>query len=417
MGAIINSLLSKLGIRGGSRLMTWLGDDESPGFAINLNELSGVRDAYNKCSPVATIANRLASSMANGAWWIVDESNNDVSKVHKNVADLLKNPNPMQSTIELVKQIDVYRNLYGVAYVYAFTPSGYNVGGAATIWPINPERINVVYKNNNLYHNTKIENIIEKYIISVDTHTIDVEPKHILRLGDASSGAFKYSSRLQSLEYEIKNICQAQEAVYSLNRDRGAQGIITNKSRDVSGNIPLTKKEKDDIQEEYKKKYGIMDRHSKILISDADLGWQQMTFDVKSLMLFEGIKENLERISDSFNYPFELLANQKGTTFANRSEAIKYLYQDNIIPNANIYAEKFTKFFGLENAKIVIDFSHVEYLREAEKERADALFKLSASIEKLYKLGVITREEARSLYLDLDEKPQNGTMYEGEATN
>jgi hypothetical protein len=141
-----------------------------------------------------------------------------------------------------------------------------------------------------------------------------------------------------------------------------------------------------------------------------------MTFSVRELMLFEGIKQNIESISDAFNYPFELLANEKGTTYANRIEAIKYLYQDNVIPSANIYAEKFTEFFNLENVKIEIDFSGIEYLKEAEKEKAEALFKMNQALQIPYKLGVITQEEYRE-YLDLDEKPKGNIYYDDGNTN
>lgn len=409
-------ILSRFGYYKGVQFMTWKGDACSSGFHIKLDDMCGLRDAYCKCSPVSTIINRLASSMANGKWWIVDDKNNDVSKKHESVSSLINNPNPLQTRTELIKQIDIYHNLYGITYLYAVVPEGYNSPvDAISLWPINPERIKPVFKKDIIYFAKNIEDIIEKYVITIGGMQIDVNPKHILTVRDSygdicSFDKFDSTSRIGGLQYEIRNIIQAQEAIYSLNKDRGAQGIITNKTKDASGNIPLSPEEKKQIQEEYQKRYGLSESQAKILITDSDLGWQQMSFNVKDLMLFEGIKQNIESISDALNYPFELLANQKGTTYANRSEAIKYLYQDNTMPRAGIYEEKFNAFFELDNDKIEIDFSHIEYLKEAEKERAEALFKLNQALQIPYKLNVISKEEYRTM-LDLDEKPNGNTFY------
>jgi HK97 family phage portal protein len=414
---LADKILSQFGYHRGLSFMAFTGNSAAPPYTIRFTGLQGIRDAYAKCSPVATVANRLASSMANGRWWIVDKNSNDVSRQNSGISELIKNPNPFQTTVEFVKQIDLYRNLYGVSYVYAVVPEGFkSAGDAVCLWPVNPERVETAYtKTKNIYAFGKKEDIIEKYVITEGVDRISVRPEHILCIRDVSLDTVpfdrrKHVSRLSGLAYEVNNICQAQEAVYALNRDRGAQGIITNRTRDSVGSKPLSDDEKAQIQEEYHKKYGLSERQAKIIISDADLGWQQMSFNVKDLMLFEGIRSNIERIADAFNYPFELLSNQKGTTFANRAEAIKYLYQDNIIPTAVFYAEKFTDFFGLTNARIDIDFSHVEYLKEAEKEKAEALLRMNQALQIPYRMNVITREEYRKL-LDLDEQPEGKTYY------
>jgi len=397
-------------------LFRFSGDCNTPPFEIRFNKYSGARDAYCKCSPISTIVNRLATSMANGKWWIVDDNNNDVKARFDAVYSSLKNPNPLQTLTEFIEQVDLYRNLYGVTYVYAVVPEGFGmVSDAVALWPINPERIEAIYKKGvSLLNSIKISDIIEKYKIRVDSTVIDAKPEHILCIKDFSLDVIDksnlFSPRINGLKYETENIIQAQEAIYSLNKDRGAQGILSNKKKDAAGNIPLTTEEKEQIEKEYKKNYGLSLDKAKILISNADLSWQPMTFNVRDLMLFEGIKQNIERIADAFNYPFELLANQKGTTFANKAESVKYLYQDNIIPTSKIYAEKFTQFFGIENAKIEIDFSDVEYLKEAEKEKAEALLKMNQALQIAYRLGAITREEYRKL-LDYDEQPEGNTYY------
>ena len=388
---------------------------------LKFDNCSDIRKAYTKCSPVSTIVNRLASSMANGKIWILDGNNNDVSKKYKNIYDLLKNPNPFQTSTEFIKQIDIYRNMYGVTYIYAVLPVGYrNIENAFSLWPVNPERIEIEYKKDkSLYIGRNINDVIEKYVISIENKKIDVLPEHILCIRDSSldmtSISDKQFTRISGLEHEINNIILAQEAIYSLNKDRGAMGVITNKTRDGSGNIPLTPEQKKQIDERFQNVYGLTEKQLKVLVTDADVDWLPLTFNVRDLMLLEGMKQNIESISDAFNYPFELLANQKGVTFANKAEAIKYLYQDNIIPAANIYGEKLTAFFGIENAVIEFDFSHVSYLKQDEQKRAEALLKLTTAWKIPYELQVITREEYRK-FLDLDEKPTGKIYYNGNET-
>ena len=388
---------------------------------IKFDTCADIRRAYTKCSPVSTIVNRLASSMANGKIWILDENNNDVSGKFQNVYDLLKNPNPFQTSTEFIKQIDIYRNMYGVTYIYAVLPVGFrDIEKTFSLWPVNPERIEVKYKKDkSLYVGRNINDIIDVYTISIEGKKIEVKPENILCIRDTSLDMTSTSdnpfTRMSGLENEINNIILAQEAIYSLNKDRGAMGMITNRTKDAGGSSPITPEEKKQIQDEWRETYGLSKKQAKVFVTDLDLNWQPMTFNVRDLMLFEGIKDNIERIADAFNYPFELLANQKGTTFANKAEAIKYLYQDNVIPAANIYGEKLTSFFGIEGAKIEFDFSHVSYLKQDEQKRADALFRLATAWEILYKLGVITREEYRK-FLDLDEKPTGNIYYNGKGT-
>jgi len=116
-------------------------------------------------------------------------------------------------------------------------------------------------------------------------------------------------------------------------------------------------------------------------------------------MLFEGIKANIENITDAFNYPFELLANSKGVTFSNKSEVEKIMYQDAVIPFSKIYGEKFTHCFGLEKSKIIIDFGEVECMKESKKEEASGLnAALAARCSRRITLGKTKRDYSIAPY-------------------
>ena len=58
----------------GIQTMIFTGNKKTPGFKIDLTSFYGLKDAYEKCSPISTIIGKLAMAMSNGKWWIVDEN-------------------------------------------------------------------------------------------------------------------------------------------------------------------------------------------------------------------------------------------------------------------------------------------------------------------------------------------------------
>ena len=399
----------------GYDFMTWIKNGIKI-FDINFNSSGDLVVAYNKCSPVSTVINRLATSMANGKWWIVDDADSDVIDKYPNIKSIIDNPNPFQSWQEFIIQLDIYRNIFGEVFIYSPTKTGFEKQALFVLKPtlVKP----IVSKQIDFF--SKKEDIITGYEYNATYfRRVLIEPKDILHIKDVyqnlSDDAIQFSgkSRLTSLEYEIRNVIQAQEAIYSLNSDRGAQGILSNSKKDADGMLPMTKQQKEEIQQEYKQQYGLRNGQRKIIITDASLQWQQMSYNVRDLMLFEGIKQNIESITDAFNYPFELLANSKGSTYANKNEAKKSLYQDGIMPISDIYSQAFTTFFQLNDGhKFTIDFSHIECLQEAEKEKAESKRALNMANKIAFESGIISAEEWRE-DLGLDQQINGGTMVNG----
>lgn len=405
----------------GAQFFTFTGDKCTPEFTVDFNSIYGINDAYDKCSTLKAIVNRMALVIANVKMWIVDDSGNDVSDKYNDLAVLLKRPNFIQTWTEFMQQLDVYRQLYGEAFIYASVPVGFNNANATALWVLNPLFIDIT-SNGRLYDQSDIENIGLRYIFNCSGQRRDLDPRNVLHIKDVNQNIdfapndLRGSSRLLGLETSIANIIQAEEAIYSMNRDRGAIGILSNDQKDISGTIPLTDDEKESLRNQYQSLYGLSARQAKVIITNASLKWQSISFNVKDLMLLEGIEKNIQLISDALGYPYELLSTSTGVTYENKSEAKKLLYQDSIIPIANLYAEKLTGFFGLENAKIEFDFSNIECLKKSEKEAAETLYQLNQAMQTAYNNGVISRAEWR-LAIGMDEdvyKPeqlrQSGTL-------
>lgn len=393
---------------GGLDFFETRGIEGLPDITINFDNVDGIINAYNRCSSLRSIVNKNAMALANGKWWVVDKMDNDVLNKYKGISSLIAKPNPLQSWSEFISLAYVMWQIHGEVFIHAVTPVGLGVEDASALWVINPANIDVKLSNK-MYNQSDKDDIVLGYYLNNGVRQVKLESKDVLHIRDLSQNIgfsptdVRGKSRLCGLENTIRNIIQAEEAIYTLNKDRGAQGMLVNKTKNVTGNVPLLPGEKDRIQQEYNLKYGLGVGQDKVLITNADLEWKQMTFNVRDLMLFEGIDANIQRLSDAFDYPYELLANSKGSTYANRLEAKRDWYQNTIIPTANYFAECFTSFFGLSRDFFVVDFSDVECLRKTEAEKADAQYRQNQAWKIMVDSGAASIAEWR-LAVGMDEE-------------
>lgn len=395
-----------------------------PQFALVLNQLNTVYNTYKKCSPLQAIINRIAEALMNGTWKIVDKNNDDMSEtstINAKIVNLLRKPNPLQSYSDFLKQVSLYRSIYGGAFIFASTPSGFsNVQDAEALWAFSPEEVEIRYTGR-LFSATKIEDIIEKYIITPKNGIFApfevLNVNCVLQILDTTEPTILANGRtegvrIKSLFYEIRNIMQAQEAIYSLNSDRGAQGIISNTAKDAMGFVPMTHEEKTSLQNRFRSNYGMRTNQDKVYVTDASVDYTPIGFNVKDLMLFEGVRDNIMHLCDSYSYPFDLLASEKGKTAADKRTAMSGLYQDTIIPLANDFSGKLTLWFGLDvqTQAIKIDYSHLEIFQQGNVERNNALRQMAQAMHVAFADEAITQQEFRRSIGLTPEIDKKGTM-------
>lgn len=391
-------------------------------FEIDLSGISGQNQAYERCSTLKTVINRNAVAMANGAWWITDKAGNDVTDKYKGIHARLISPNPLQSFSEFVMQLDVYRQLRGESFVYFAGPVGYSVCDSYSWWVIDPQYIEVE-TTGSFYGQEKIQEIVNRYWLNIGGTRRELDRTRLLHIKDVNQNLdfcpddLSGQSRLYSVRNSVNNLIVAEEAILSMNKDRGALGILSNDAEDASGHIPMTPTEQENLQKKFTERYGLTSNQWKVIITDAKLKWQQMTLSVKDLQLLEGMTQNIQLVCNAFDYPYELLANTQNVTYANKQEAKRSMYEDSVIPMSRIYAEGFTRLLlGLGGDKFIIDYSDLGCLKTAEAEKAKTYYQTAIAVRELFMLGIISQEEAR-LKLDYDEKIEGQTMYSGQKTD
>lgn len=376
----------------------------------NLGSPMGLRSAYDDCSVVSMVLQRLAAALSNGNLIIRNRKTHvDETYGYGKIFDLLEKPNSYQTFTDFIYDLDITKHLFGLAIVYVPKTIGLK-NRITSMHVISPDAILVQYEK----HTTLLEALerqVKSYRVKIQGIERTAEPDEIYLYYDTARNMINdrtvetnydkftklaYKSRLKPLTFEVENIIQAQEAIYSLNKDRGAQGILSNDKKDAAGYIPLTIDEKKQLQNAYRRKYGLNEDDYKIVISDASMRWQSMSYSVRDLMLFEGIKSNMSSIADAYNYPFELLSNEKGTTFSNKDAAKAYLYQDNIMPAAKKLAKFLEQFIPIRASdELYFDFSHIEVLQQANKDEAIAQRSIAQAMHVMYQNRIITQEEFR----------------------
>ena len=393
--------------------LTGLGEDSAlpllPLDMLDLYTYTGLSKAYDECSVVSTIVSRIATAVTNGELGIIDTKTKVKNSYnYDSVFKVLRKPNSSQSFNEFIESLLITAGIYGRAIVY--TPKVIGISSVTSLHVLHPGQLVLEYdapyiaedyikslpKAMYLQFGNKLQEVqfdeIHIFIDAPDSSEFITGMSTTV----AKTEKLPVRSRLSPLSFEVQNIIQAQESIYVLNKDRGAQGILSNDKKDAAGYLPLTASEKNELNREYYASYGTRLDTKKVIITDASVKWQPMSYSVKDLMLFEGIKSNMCSIADAYNYPFELLANDKGSTFSNRDAAMKALYQDKVIPVANKVSGLFGQIFKLRAGhEFAFDYSDVAVMQESAKDKAVAQRGVAQAMHVMFQNGVITKEEFR----------------------
>lgn len=377
--------------------------------------------AYEQCPPIFAILNYQVNCYINGITTITNTKGEiSTSDRAKRINKLRQKPNPIQTEDEFDAQGLFYKRLFGYNVVWcgADFPIGFDRTYAKQLWNIPPNLIEFRFKQKPFWE-IDFEN--EEYI--------EVWLKHAnreLKLNKGSYYIFKGNSPnfnefylpetpIKSLEKPINNTIGAYESRYSIIKNRGALGLISSDAKDATGSRPLSVKEKEDLQEDYKTQYGLSSTQWSTLITSQAVKYQQMGFPTKDLLLFEEIEEDMQRICDAFGHQYSLLANNNTNSLGGNklNESKKLLYQDTIIPLANSDDKQWMEFFGITDLAETIktDYSHVPALQEDELKNAQARKTRNEASLIEFKNNIITYNQ----WLNYNKLPirtdEFGTMY------
>jgi len=317
-------------------------------------------------------------------------------KVEKHwLLDLINAPNPTQNWADVVFSLSVNDALYSNAFAYSPKRS-FNIRNL--FLPLPSDKVKIKLSGKKL-RQMDAEGLIQGFGFSYDT---DVEEN--LTFDDIvyfntpdGMNIVNPSSRLEALKYPLSNIKASYHKRNVLLENIGAIGILSAKNSDIGGAIPLSPEDKEKIRKDW-----FARQKDELIITEADVNWQPMSYPTKDLLLFEELNADKLALLDAYGLSQYVFGQENGATFTNVRDGIRLTYTDTIIPETQKIYDSIIQQFGLdaEGYKLIADFSHIAVLQADENLKARAMNTRADAVKKILDAGVnLNEDEIRELVL------------------
>lgn len=363
-------------------------------------------ELYRTTPELFAVVNKRAEMFSNGIYkhYRVNR-NGKVEEVNDSaILKVLEKPNVVQSRNEWMENRMINQSLYGNDYTfanYALPTSSV----PAALWNLIPNRMGI-HRTGKIWRQVNISDIIEKYEYRVDGGVNDIfMPNDIFHNKTPNpEDPLIGISPLEALQMPLSNIRLSYGFRNIIMKEHGALGFITASGGDSSGPIPLSEEQRQQIEDEYSKDYGMFDGQSRFKIIDTPVDYKSTTFPTKDMMLFEEVTADKLALIDAYGLNIHVFSQEKGSTFANAQEGKKMAYQDCIVP----YAEQ--DCYGLsillklieKGEWIELDYSHLECMQENELEKADVLTKKAEAYAKLKETGDFSIDNMKKIFTEFE---------------
>ena len=330
----------------------------------------------------------------------------DRKEVEKSeVLKFLSNPNPLQTQSDFLYEFYVQNAIYRTTFCYANQPSKLSSTPSALWWlPGESMKINLTGK---MFDQVSIEGIVESYeLLDYDKK---YDPKDVIRIIDGiSQNKITAKPTIESLQVTLSNIMAVLKSYNIIVTERGMIGFIAAERSDSTGlSIPMTPEEKVAFQKQYQKNYSLDAQNGHVLMTEASMKWVPMTFDVKQLMLFEGLEDAFAQIIAAYGHDRDIYPSVKSATFENKKQGLINTYQNTMIPLGCKMLEPIAEIFGLQDKDQYLEpsWEHLPVMQEDEEKKAAALSNNVTAYSKMLADGVISHEQ----YAELAGVKMDGT--------
>lgn len=292
-----------------------------------------------------------------------------------NLLRLIENPNPFAQLNNLVYESVFSKYSDGNSYIYTKTPESIvnpTIDNISNIWVLKPNLTKPVFLKSfpNPFLIKSKDELIE-YYKTFFMYKHEIKPRYILHrttLGINGNGIGE--SPLDAVEKNINNILAVYQARYNVYEKNGNGGILSKAPSSAGSSLqeavdPVTR---DQIITDLQKRNGITGNKNFVGVSAIPLQFIKTLGTIKELEPFTETEANAIVIAGIFGVDQELLPTKGNSTYSNKPEAEKALWQ-NVIKGVCIdEAKDLTEAFYLpEDIEFYPDFSNVEALQEDKK--------------------------------------------------
>lgn len=365
--------------------------------------------------PIDAIADRVS-----GLKFDIVNDNGDIVDPPANISRLLKSPNPFCSSFADLMYNSVFNELAdGNNYIYTKTPKsikGVSPDTISSIWVLRPDAVTIkLHTNRPDYFNvTKLSDIIEYYQYTLyDDEKID--PRYIIHERNLSVGSFKDGlkspSPLCAAANNINNLIAVYSARYKVYANNGNAGILTRdnyNTNNLEGAVSPIKR--DDIINDILSRNGLVGDKRLWTISSIPLKFIKTLATINELQPFEETEADALQIAGIYGVDKDLIPLKEGTTFSNKAQAEKNLYQNQVNSVAQAKADTFTKAFALDQIGLsfkprIDDIQVLQQDKETDL-KGDAL--LIDNVIKIRDASLMQGDDAQDIMDKLINKYKNG---------
>jgi HK97 family phage portal protein len=350
---------------------------------------------YEQIPQLQTVINRRASMESNVVIKWVDEKGKDIGT--DEFYKLMENPNILQSQNEWLEQTSQQSLLYGMQYIYKNHVARSINQMPQQLWSISPANLRPVLTGK-LYQQNKVKDIISHYEY-FDQYGVlekyDTEDVLLTRRTNVDSPITGVSP-VKSLRYPLSNLEAAFKYRNVILTELGMLGILTNQAKDAMSGTPLTKTERERLEKEFRKRYGISEDQMKILITEANAKFQHTAFPIKDMALTEGAEDDLTQVVNFYGMNIHLFTT-RNSTFENVKNGAIGTYQDTIIPAIDRRLQSLSKFLKLPKGKLVGSFEHIPILQSDRGQSINSVKALGETMKALVESKILTLQEATEM--------------------
>lgn len=359
--------------------------------------------AYQYCSPLASVIDRLAEADINGKPEILraggkGKEDYATSEYARKLNALFTQPNPLQSWLQFRGQQVVYKKIFGFCPVWPINPAGFPAPeDAYQLWNLPPWLFDYE-ATKKIFRQKDIGGIVKTWVLNINGERVEIPADKIFILEDSflqdeNCDFILPKSRMVGLDMAVSNICAAMEADNVLLKKKGPLGAWTHDPAQdrIAGYVPMSEDKKQQVQADLSQ-YGLSFNQYQYIISRHAIKWQPTSFDVNQLGTSDTLVKGTKEICHRYNYSYTLLEESESTFSANGVRAHVSLYQNNVIPQRSKDDDKYTGFFRMRenNCKLVSNFEALPILQPDKKAEADTIMSQTNAYVKQYKENIIT---------------------------
>lgn len=408
--------------------------DEAPAVVAKLYDaLNGFYSAQNyielfySVPEVFAPIHEIASRVADATWQLRKAFNDSVDYNNETFNKLFSQPNPFASIREFVYIAVAYEILTGKQLWYLNRPINLSDGPEDIVnWFNLPGHLSRIHMKKNIdpYSALTVGDVVEKYSVPGFSNGRDREfpTKDVLTcLNLNMKRGYDLNDcipQIKGADKPIRNLIPVYEARGIIYIKRGALGFLVSKAKDPSGTIPLSDKEKNELEDEHNKTYGVTGNKRPFGISSANVDFVRTAMSIEELQPFDETLADALAIYAVLRVPPHLVPNKNKSTFNNADADMKAFYTNVIIPWAKKYADIWTIGMGwpVRRRYILPDYSHIDVLQENKKEKADVDDINTRTYLSQYKEGLITKNELLAA-LGKDGIGTDGDKYANDPAN